>query len=232
MSQKRADIPFIIAISFLTAFLFIRVSVFIAGSADTEFADAAKAAAPPGVDFHIGKNIILFGYHIHHFYIGILLMGIAGWLALTGSRYLSKRTLAMMYGIGLGLFFDEIGLLLTWGDYYSRLSYLLTVLLIGIFLNILFFHDFWESVKQRITDSGSHSLLEHALLSHNTFLKMADFISIKTGKSEKVSLIFTGFLYMVIAGIIFVHPKTVRYWVAVIFIVQGLDYLLYFTKRN
>ncbi|MCF8084864.1 MAG: hypothetical protein K9M96_17430 [Deltaproteobacteria bacterium] len=46
MGQKRADIPFIIAISFLTAFLFIRVSVFIAGSADTEFADAARAASP------------------------------------------------------------------------------------------------------------------------------------------------------------------------------------------
>jgi hypothetical protein len=218
----------------MAGFLFIRLSVFLAGAAETEFAQAAKMGDMPGVDFHIGRNIILFGYHIHHFYIGFALIAVAGWLALVGSDAISKKYLAAMYGTGLGLFFDEIGLLLTWGDYYSQLSYLLTIFLAGIFLNIVFFHDFWLSVRDNVVQSKTQSFFWRSVMSHKTFLNFADFVSNTSGKTEKTGLIFTGLLYIFVAVIVFFYPQTLRYWISLVFFIQGIEYLAIFVlyKRD
>lgn len=228
MIRKSKEIPFIITLSYLAGFIFIRLSVYLAGAADTEFAQAAKIGELPGVDFHIGRNIILFGYHIHHFYIGFALIALAGWLALVGTNSLSKKHLAAMYGVGLGLFFDEIGLLLTWGDYFSQLSYLLTLFLAGVFLNIVFFHDFWISVRNNVVKSKTHSFFWSSVMKHDTFLNFADYVSNTTGKTEKTGLIFTGLLYIFVALIIFFYPPTLRYWVSLIFFLQGIQYLVQF----
>lgn len=118
--------------------------VILAGSANSEIAQIVKGGSSLS-HFYIGRNIILFGYHIHHFYFGVFLMGIAGWLAIAGSTAISKEKLALVYGAGLGLFMDEIGLLLTWGDYASTLSYLLGVFLLGIILSLIYFPRFWRS---------------------------------------------------------------------------------------
>lgn len=229
--KKNKDIQFIITLFFLAGFLLIRLSVFVAGAAETEFATAAKAGELPDIDFYIGTNIILFGYHIHHFYIGITMICIAGWFALIGSTTFTRKQLAAIYGFGLGLFFDEIGLLLTWGDYYSQLSWLLTLFLAAIFLNIVFFHDFWVSVKKNVATSAPHSLFWDIITRHKTFFKVIDLISDKTGKTEKISSIFTGILYLLLALIVVLHPQTVRYWITIIFFIQGVDYLIKFFNR-
>jgi len=228
MVSKSKEIPFIITLSYLAGFIFIRLSVFIAGAAESEFAQAAKLGELPGVDFYIGQNIILFGYHIHHFYIGIALIALAGWLSLVGTDLLSRKHLAIIYGVGLGLFFDEIGLLLTWGDYYSQLSYLLTIFLAGIFLNIVFFHDFWISVRNNVVKSKKQSLLWRTVIKHNTFLSFADYMSNATGKTRKTGLIFTGLLYVSVAILVFYYPQTLRYWISLIFFIQGIEYLVQF----
>lgn len=228
--MKPKEIPFIITISFLAGFLLIRLSVFIAGAAETEFAAAAKAGELPDVDFYIGRNIILFGYHIHHFYIGIAMICIAGWFAIVGSKTFNRKQLAGIYGFGLGLFFDEIGLLLTWGDYYSQLSWVLSLFLAAVFLNIVFFHDFWVSVRKNISTASPQSLFWNTLRNHKTFCKAIDTVSDKTGKTEKTGAIFTGVLYAVLALLVFLHPQTVRYWISILFFIQGIDYLLRFFR--
>ncbi|MBS3765758.1 hypothetical protein KGY71_04470 [Candidatus Bipolaricaulota bacterium] len=119
--------------------------VIIAGSANSEIASIVKEGTS-WTHFYIGRNIILFGYHIHHFYFGILLIGIAGWFAITGSHGIPREKLALTYGFGLGLLMDEIGLLLTWGDYTSSLSYLLGVFLLGIIFSGIYFPRFWRSI--------------------------------------------------------------------------------------
>ena len=144
-NDEKRIIPFLITISYFLSFLFIRIAVIIAGSAGS----AASMAAKEGeISFYIGTNVILFGYHIHHFYFGFLLICIAGWVAIVGSKHFNRKHAALMYGAGLGLFMDEIGLLLTWGDYWSSLSYTLTLFMGGIFLNIVYFPSFWVEVKK------------------------------------------------------------------------------------
>lgn len=225
MIRKDKQIPFLISVSFLAALLYIRLSVFLAGAAETEFARAAETGQLPGVKFHLGSNIILFGYHIHHFYIGIFLICLAGWWALAGSRRLSRRQLAVMYGAGLGLFFDEIGLLLTWGDYYSRLTYYLSLLLAAVLLNIVFFSNFWLSMRNNLAASDPHGAFTGSLLRRNNFLKLADAISRKTGSTEKVGLLYTGVLYILMAGLVYFRPQMIRYWASIIFFVRGAGYL-------
>ncbi|MBS3742282.1 MAG: hypothetical protein KGY74_09195, partial [Candidatus Cloacimonetes bacterium] len=99
-SQKRSskEIPFLIALSYLLALVGIRVLVLIVGAAHTEFAQAAEMGVPPGQTFSIGRNIILFGHHIHHFYIGFFLMALAGWFSIVDTKYPSRKATAIMYG--------------------------------------------------------------------------------------------------------------------------------------
>ncbi len=224
-SKEKKEIAFIIALSYLISLLAIRLIVFIAGAAETEFAKAAQLGATPDVRFSIGRNIILFGYHIHHFYIGILLICIAGWLSIVGSSRFSRKNTAVIYGTGLGLFMDEIGLLLTWGDYYSSLSYSLSIFLAGIFLNILFFHHFWRSLKNGIAAGETHSIIWNAVAKNSKIIKFTDKISSITGKTEATSLFLDGILSFLVCFIILKFPQFLRYSISGLFILQGVNHL-------
>jgi len=63
------------------------------------------------------------GIHFHHFWYGIALMGLAGWLAITWKSERLERAYAVMYGLGAGFIGDEVGLLLTLSNYQSGLTY-------------------------------------------------------------------------------------------------------------
>lgn len=223
MIAQDKKIPFYISISFLLSFIAIRLAVLIAGSAESEFAAAAKAGGLPEAQFYIGSNIILFGYHIHHFYFGILLIAIAGWLAIVKSSSLSNKAIAIIYGVGLGLFLDEIGLLLTWGDYYSSLSYTISIFVFAIFLNILFFADFWKTFKDQVR---SKSLVARTLNKKNSFLFKFDFFIQKKFKKERLSQLLTTILYIGVAVVLFFYPAILHYYVAVLLILQGFKYIL------
>ncbi|MBS3813489.1 hypothetical protein KGY64_06665, partial [Candidatus Bipolaricaulota bacterium] len=153
LNKRDNKLAFIIAVSYLVSFVFIRVMVLITGSVNSSAAQAVKEGAKSSY-FYIGRNVILFGYHVHHFYFGILFICVAGWLAIVGTTHLRKEAVAVLFGVGLGLLMDEIGLLLTWGNYFSSLSYLLGVLLLGIFLNLIYFPKFWGKMRETAVNSS------------------------------------------------------------------------------
>jgi hypothetical protein len=63
------------------------------------------------------------GFHIHHFWYGLALLVIGGWLGINYRDDQTERIAAIIFGVGGGLVGDEIGLLLTFGDYYSELTF-------------------------------------------------------------------------------------------------------------
>jgi hypothetical protein len=74
---------------------------------------------PPQLFFHVS------GTHVHHLNYGIFLLSIAGAYLIfarpTGTR---MAVIAVVYGIGLGLTFDEFGMWLHLGGlYWQRASY-------------------------------------------------------------------------------------------------------------
>jgi hypothetical protein len=62
------------------------------------------------------------GIHFHHFWYGLAMVVSAGWLGITLSNERMGRNLAIIFGLGAGLIGDEVGLLLTFGDYTSNLT--------------------------------------------------------------------------------------------------------------
>lgn len=199
----------------------------IAGSANSEIARVVKEGTEK-INFYIGRNIILFGYHIHHFYFGIAMIALAGWLAILGNNIISREKLALLYGAGLGLLMDEIGLLLTWGDYYSGLTWLLSLILLGILLNVIFFPSFWREVRKDIVkeQSKSYENTWGFINSNSDLIEVVDSMSNKLDKTKRFSRIFSGIIYLIMGVMILIYPDLVYYWVAGGFFLQGVSLLV------
>lgn len=65
-----------------------------------------------------GLFLSIHNHHVHHFAYGIIILAIAGYLALITPERL-KRAVASFYGIGLALAFDEFGMWLHLTDNYN-----------------------------------------------------------------------------------------------------------------
>lgn len=130
-----------------------------------------------------------------------------------------------MYGIGMGLFMDEIGLLLSWGDYWSSTTYIMVLLLAGIFLNIVYFPDFWADVRGHIAHVNPKRMT--SLGTGKSFvLRRVDILAEETSNTNKVSLTFSGLLYIAVGILVLAYPDLVYYWVAGGFLLQGLSSLV------
>ncbi len=67
------------------------------------------------------------GIHFHHFWYGIAMVCVAGWLGISWNHEKLERTYALIFGLGAGFIGDEVGLLLTFGDYSFELAFLFFV---------------------------------------------------------------------------------------------------------
>jgi hypothetical protein len=72
-------------------------------------------------------NVRVSGRHIHHFIPGIVLAFISGIGAITTSNERAESTLAIPFGVGMGLTMDEAALLLDLEDVYWTRQGLLSV---------------------------------------------------------------------------------------------------------
>jgi hypothetical protein len=78
--------------------------------------------------------------HVHHFWYGLALLAIGGWLGISYENASVDRLAAVLFGAGGGLIGDEVGLLLTFEDYWTNITYtfLITVLTLASILILLF----------------------------------------------------------------------------------------------
>ena len=67
-------------------------------------------------------TVVRGGIHFHHFWYGLAMVVSTGWLGITLSNEKMGRNLAIIFGLGAGLIGDEVGLLLTFGDYTSNFT--------------------------------------------------------------------------------------------------------------
>lgn len=91
------------------------------------------------------------GVHIHHFALGIIILTIAGYLALNFSGQRVKHYIAALYGIGLGLSYDEFGMWLRLkDDYWIRQSYDALAVIFVILVNIVYFGNLWQKIFLKV----------------------------------------------------------------------------------
>jgi len=66
--------------------------------------------------------VVQNGIHFHHFWYGLAMVIAAGWIGIALNNVWLSRNLAIIFGLGTGLIGDEVGLLLTFGDYTSNIT--------------------------------------------------------------------------------------------------------------
>ena len=88
-------------------------------------------------------------YHIHHYFYGIILLAIAGWLGITYDDDRIVTLAAVLYGAGGGLIMDEVGLLLS-GNYWTGITYTLIVVLVAFVLVMILFKAYSKAISREI----------------------------------------------------------------------------------
>lgn len=59
------------------------------------------------------------GVHVHHFTYGVFVLAIVGFISIVAKNPPARRWLALFYGVGLALAFDEFGMWLRLTNEYS-----------------------------------------------------------------------------------------------------------------
>lgn len=124
-------IPFLIFISFLVTFVLSRTITYLF----------------PNLFF-----ITRGGTHVHHLSYGIILLSLVGLISLsTNLSHKNKLRLSVVYGIALGLAFDEFAMWLELDNiYHDRRNYDAIMTISLIFLNIIYFDNFWRRWGYRL----------------------------------------------------------------------------------
>jgi len=183
VKKRNKAVPFIMFSCFIFSFMIARIFVILNPTTWITFKD----------------------YHIHHFFFGTILILFGGFL---GLNYSNKKVVylgSMFYGIGLGLFADEIGLLITWEDYWSNITYDAVIFLSSFFLMFLFLKDF-------LTIFGSRIKKTFGKQTYN-FIKNINKITLD---KEKFLISYIGFIILVGLLLFFRFPEHIHSWILIV----------------
>lgn len=94
------------------------------------------------------------GIHFHHFWYGLVMVIAAGWAGIALSNAWLSRNLAIVFGLGVGLIGDEVGLLLTFGDYNSNLTEIFFVAAIGFIILVTLLSKGRKHIEKDVINIG------------------------------------------------------------------------------
>ncbi len=116
----------------------------------------------------LNPNVVLTGrgFHIHHFWYGLALLAIGGWLGISYDNERINRLAAILFGAGGGLIVDEAGLLLTFGDYWTGITYTFVIIFLT-FASILFLLSKYSKIVRK---EFTQFLSKHVSLYFGVFL--------------------------------------------------------------
>ena len=105
--------------------------------------------------------VVTGGIHFHHFWYGLAMIVGAGWLSIVSNHPQFDRVYAIVFGLGAGLVGDEVGLLLTLGNYQSGLTYVFFVSILAFSGIAYLFIRFHEQLKKGVLSLGVGERLVH-----------------------------------------------------------------------
>ena len=92
------------------------------------------------------------GIKFHHFRFGIVLIVIGGWLRISYDNKEINRAAAIIYGSCGGLIVDTVGLLLTFNNYWTCLTYIFLMVFLAFILVLIFFYRYRSTVLEVLAD--------------------------------------------------------------------------------
>jgi hypothetical protein len=87
------------------------------------------------------------GYHIHHFWFGLAMLVIGGWLGISYQNNRSDRFASVIFGAGGGLVGDEVGLLLTFGEYWTGITYTFIIVVSSVAAVAILFNTYHKIIR-------------------------------------------------------------------------------------
>jgi len=98
--------------------------------------------------------LISGNYHIHHFWYGIAMLAIGGWLGISYASERTDRLAAILFGAGGGLIGDEVGLLLTFSvhAYWAEISYTLIIIFLTLASMIILVNRYHKVIRTEFTE--------------------------------------------------------------------------------
>jgi hypothetical protein len=95
--------------------------------------------------------LISGNYHIHHFWFGIALLAIGGWLGISYQSERTDRLAAILFGAGGGLIGDEVGLLLTLENYWAEITYTFVITVLTFASIIILVNKYYKLILTEFT---------------------------------------------------------------------------------
>ncbi len=82
-------------------------------------------------------------FHIHHFWYGLAILAIGGWLGISVENERVNRVAAILFGAGGGLIGDEVGLLLTEGEsYWTEITYTFIIIFLTFISTLILLNKY------------------------------------------------------------------------------------------
>jgi hypothetical protein len=91
------------------------------------------------------------GLHIHHFWYGLAMLAIGGWLGISYEDERISRVAAILFGAGGGLIGDEVGLLLTLGDYWTDLTYTVIIMFLAFVSMLILLTRYSRAIREEFS---------------------------------------------------------------------------------
>jgi len=92
------------------------------------------------------------GLHIHHFWYGLATLAIGGWLGISIENERLNRVAAILFGAGGGIIGDEVGLLLTLGDYWTEITYTFIIVFLALVSILILVVKYAELISTEFTE--------------------------------------------------------------------------------
>jgi hypothetical protein len=118
----------------------------------------AFIAARTFTTFFPTRVILTGGLHIHHFWFGIILLAVGGWLGINSRNRDIDIAASILYGVGGGLIVDEVGLLLTFGDYWTGLTWVIFVVMVTVISVLILLARYRTQIREDLHEPLGRNL--------------------------------------------------------------------------
>jgi len=143
--QQGAEPPFWMLVGFIVSLGLARLTVFLILHFHLEQQLFALVKAPNDPN----------PMHVHHFNYGLVLIGLSGLAALVPFGRRALRVLALAFGFGCGLVFDEFALFWNLNPEYAQTASLVAAAAAAaVLVQLVWFRRFWAAVLRRAWLSG------------------------------------------------------------------------------
>ena len=144
--------------------------------------------------------LIIDDFHIHHYWYGLAMLAIGGWLGISVENERINRIAAILFGAGGGLIGDQVGILLTLSAhaYWADFTYTLVITFLTFAFMLLLFIRYNKIIRTEFTEF----LRSNAGLYFGVFLEVIS-IAVIFKTDDIMIMTVSGFL-AIIAWIIIV----------------------------